>query len=239
MSKFFNKDKLYKDYYKCIQLEKLIKNNGDSYIKVRLLNKSGIIDGYIWEMIDFYKDRIKEGSTYAIKSKKEIYNNNSILNIKHLNKVDGGRYNRYSYNKSNITVSTEKVFEYYYNEVINLILKYPNPIIKMISKFYLKNKKKLLSLELMRYKSVCIKHAEVLAKSYHKNINLDLCIVIILIDKIPNLDSLFYDIKKIDQKYYEIIELYRMNHKEFIKKHKYIVDLISYNFKKEKVFKTK
>ena len=164
---------------------------------------------------------------------------NKILNIKHLNKVDGGRYNRYSYNKSNITVSTEKVFEYYYNEVINLILKYPNPIIKMISKFYLKNKKKLLSLELMRYKSVCIKHAEVLAKSYHKNINLDLCIVIILIDKIPNLDSLFYDIKKIDQKYYEIIELYRMNHKEFIKKHKYIVDLISYNFKKEKVFKTK
>ena len=45
-------------------------------------------------------------------------------------------------------------------------------------------------------------------------------------------------IEKIDIKYYNLIKMYMMNDKEFIKKYKYIVDLISYNFNNQMFFKT-
>ena len=237
MTQSFNKDKLLKDYYQCIQFQKLRKTNSEAYVKMRLINKNGVFDGYIWDMVDFYNNRIKEGDIYAIKAREELYNDRIILNIKHLNRVDGGRYDKYNYNSNNIKLSKKKLVEYYYDELIDLISIHEDPIINAILDFYIKNKKKLLNLNLLRHKTMCIKHLNILHKNYDRKIDFNLCVIIILIDRVQA-DLLISKIKKIDLKYYKIIQFYILNHKEFIKKYKYIVDLISYNLSNEKIFKT-
>jgi hypothetical protein len=233
----FNKDKLSKKYYKCIKVQRLQKNNGDSYLKLRLMNSNGIIDAYLWDMVSFYERRINQDGIYAVKAKEEVYNDNKVLNIKNINSVAQDRYDKYSYISKDVELSSQKVAEYHYNELINLISMFPHPVIKMIHQYFVENKDEVLFSNLIEHKRICIKHVIMLDANYRKKINQDLCIVLILIDRLE-IDSLIKKIKKIDTEYYSSINSYSINDKEFIKKYKYIVDLIRYNFNNEKFFKT-
>ena len=237
MPSSFNKDKLSKDYYKCIQVQHLKKNNGSSYLKIRLVNKSGMINAYLWDMINFYAKEIIEERVYAIKAKEEVYNDERILNIKHIKPADNDRYDKYGYNPQKINLSKKKISEYQYNELMSLLSNYSNPIIEIIMDFYLGNKKIIINSGLLEHKQICMQHITMLDSNYRKKINQDLCVIIILIDRLK-IDSLMGKIKKIDIKYYNLIKMYMMNDKEFIKKYKYIVDLISYNFNNQMFFKT-
>ena len=237
MSPSFNKDKLTKKYYKCIKVQRLKKNNGDPYIQLRLINSNQIIDGYIWDMISLYEKRINEDSIYAIKAKEELYNDNKVLNIKSINLVDDDRYNKYHYSSKNINLSSQKILEYHYDELINLISSYSHPVIKIIHQYFVKNKHEILFSGLTEQKRICIKHIIMLDANYRKKIDLNLSIVLILIDRLE-LEFIIKKIKGIDIEYYKNISLYTINDKEFIKKYKYIVDLIRYNSNNEKFFKT-
>ena len=237
MPRSFKKDKFLKDYYKCIHYQKLIKKDSAPYIKIRLLNSKGVFDAYLWDMIDFYKDRIKEGYIYAIKAKQEIYNNKITLNIKHINLVNGGKYDKYNYDIKKTELSNQELTKYYYNELIDLISIHSDSTINAISDFYIKNKKDLLNLDLLKHKTICIKHLNMIYDDYNYEISFNLYLTIILIDRIQ-IDTLIPQIKKLNKEYYEVVSLYVLNHKEFIKKYKYIVDLISYNLSNEKFFKT-
>ena len=237
MSKLLNKDKLYKDYYQCIQATRMSKRNGDFYLKIKLINKDGVIDGFLWNILDVFEKRVRGGDIYAIKAKKEIYNKRSVLNIKSINPVSYFRYKKYGYNKNNIIISKKKMLISNYIELIDLVSKYSNSIIRLIKKYFESNKQELFNLHIISHKLTCIKHIEMLHIDCHRKINLDLSIIIILLDRIHNADSLMLEIEKIDKHLYKLIQLYKTRDKEFIKKYKYIVDLITYNLNNEKFFK--
>jgi len=236
MPQSLNRDKLIKDYYKCIQLQTLKKNNGSPYLKIRLLNDCGIIDGYLWDMIDFYAKKINQNSIYAIKAKKEIYNNEKVLHIKNINLVLKNNYDRYGYSSKKISLSNKKLSEYYYDKLMDSISSYSNPAIKLIVDFYKEMKDDIIKSHLLCYKQICIKHLFMLNENSQFKIDQDLCIILILIDRLE-IDLLMREMKKNNIKYYNMIKLYRKNDKEFIKKYKYIVDLIRYNFDNEKSLK--
>ena len=69
MPRSFKKDKFLKDYYKCIHYQKLIKKDSAPYIKIRLLNSKGVFDGYLWDMIDFYAEKINEEEIFLLPPK--------------------------------------------------------------------------------------------------------------------------------------------------------------------------
>ena len=72
-------------FYRCINFNKLLKNDGSPYIKISLINSSEYIDGYLWSMLNIYEKRINKGDIYAVKAIKEDYNGIPVLNIKSIN----------------------------------------------------------------------------------------------------------------------------------------------------------
>ena len=102
MSTSLKKEKFHRGFYRCVNFNKLLKNDGTPYIKLRLINSSEYIDGYLWSILDIYEKRISKGCVYAVKAIKEKYNGISILNIRYINKITDQRYKIYNYTSKDI-----------------------------------------------------------------------------------------------------------------------------------------
>ena len=236
--KSFYKDKLIKDYYKCTQVEYLKKKDSSPYIKLCLLNNKGLFDGYLWNMVEFFADKVNEDEVYAIKAKEEIYNNAKVLNIQNIKPIVNGNYDKYGYTLDKLSISRKQISKFHYNSLLESVSLYRNKTIDLILEFYTKNKNEIITSDLLNHKYNCFKHMLVLSENYGTKIDKKLCIILILIDRLST-GSLIEKIKLVNIKYYNLIKFYQANDKEFIKKYKYIVDLISYNFNNESFFKTK
>ena len=236
MPHLFNKDKLLTNYYKCIQIQHLKKKNGTPYIKACLINKRGVINAYLWDMVEFYAKDIKKDQIYAVKAKEEIYNNEKVLNIRHIKPVIDSRYRRYGYDLDCINITDKKMSKFFYNNLIEIMDSYSNKTIKVIREFYIKNKYKMINSKLLGYKQIALKQLSIIYENYETKVDQELCVILILIDRL-NIELLMDEIRRINSQHYNSIKLYRINDKEFIKKYKYIVDLISYNFNNEGFFK--
>ena len=120
-------------------------------------------------------------------------------------------------------------------EIVKILKSYQNKIINQILKHLLTDKDFFESNFSFYYKILSIKHILMLKRMSFKKIRVDLCILIILIDRIDvnNFNILKTIDKYLIKKDYLLIETYVLNKKEFIKKYKFIVDLIEYNFKNQ------
>ena len=77
---------------------------------------------------------------------------------------------------------------------------------------------------------MCLKYFQLIESALHREIDSNLYIYIILIDRLDvDINPLILKIKKYSDMLYEALYLYLNNNKGFIKKYKSIVDLINDN----------
>ena len=117
------REKFHRGFYRCINFNKFVKNDGSPYIKIRLVNTSEYIDGYLWSMLDIYEKRIKKGDVYAVKAIKEKYNGISILNIRYINRITDNRFKRYNYISEDISPSKKTIQNINFDEFNNILTK--------------------------------------------------------------------------------------------------------------------
>ena len=222
---------LKKNFYKCLSVTENTKKNGEPYLFLRLENKDSIIDGYMWENIDIYKDVVFEDGVYAIKYQIDTFNRVSVLNIKNISLVEGSRYRKYGYNKSMVTMSPSKRNDFYLTEISKFILSRADKSLAALNDFIIVNKRKILLSRLVESKYLTLRYFKMVEKTLTSKADSKLFIHIIL------LHGLSLDIKSLLEKLntnsrlYEGLNLYANNNKGFIKKYKFIVDFIDDNLK--------
>jgi len=223
---------LSKDYFKCLSITKNIKKDGNPYLFLKLQNSRQIIHGYLWNNLELYQSKIKVDCVYAIKYQNDIYNGLKVLNIKNINQVEGDRYKRYNYSSKTVLMTMTAKNNYFFNEISNFILNRNNASMKILLEFLNKNKKIIISSKLTEQKYICLEYFYLLEKTLDKQIDSNLYIYIIIIDRLNlNVDSLISKVKKQSEPLYKSLFLYLNDNKGFIKKYKYIVDFIDDNFK--------
>ncbi len=90
----------------------------------------------------------------------------------------------------------------------------------------------ILSTKLAKQKYICLQHFSLIEKTLNKEIDSDLSVYIIIIDRLGlNINPLMLKVKKCSVALYDALFLYSNNNKGFIKKYKYIVDFIDDNLK--------
>ena len=224
-----------RNFYTCINKTILKKKNGDKYLLLKLINQDEMIDGYLWGNISFFENKIKNGETLAIKGVIDNYLDETVINIKNISIATEKRYDKYGFSKKSMKIDISKSNEIYINEIIKITSTYRNKSINEILNYISGNKILFKSKFSFYYKILSIKHLLLLKSMSFKDIKFYLCIIVILIDRI-NLDKndfLTFLSKRLYKKDYLVIESYLLNKKEFIKKYKFIVDLIDYNFKNQ------
>ena len=223
---------LSKDYFKCLSITKNIKKDGNPYLFLKLQNSRQIIHGYLWNNLELYQSKIKVDCVYAIKYQNDIYNGLKVLNIKNINQVEGDRYKRYNYSSKTVLMTMTAKNNYFFNEISNFILNRNNASMKILLEFLNKNKIIIISSKLTEQKYICLEYFYLLEKTLDKQIDSNLYIYIIIIDRLNlNVDSLISKVKKQSEPLYKSLFLYLNDNKGFIKKYKYIVDFIDDNFK--------
>ena len=223
---------LSKDYFKCLSITKNIKKDGNPYLFLKLQNSKEIIYGYLWNKLELYQSKIKVDCVYAIKYQNDIYNGLKVLNIKNINQVEGDRYKRYNYSSKAVLMTMTAKNNYFFNEISNFILNRNNVPMKILLEFLNKNKKIIISSKLTEQKYICLEYFYLLEKTLDKQIDSNLYIYIIIIDRLNlNVDSLISKVKKQSEPLYKSLFLYLNDNKGFIKKYKYIVDFIDDNLK--------
>ena len=221
---------LKRDYFKCLSVAKNTKKNGEPYLLVKLQNRKGIICGYIWEKIDLYKERIKANGLYAIKFQEDVYNDSKVLNIKNINSIKDSRYEKYGYSNELLLINDKIINDYFFNEISSFILKRNNSLMDILLAFIKKNKKIILSSGYMEHKYLCLEYFQLIRNTLNTDLNSDLYIYFILIDRIDlDINSLAIKVKKYSRTLNEALLLYSNDNKGFIKKYKSIVDLINDN----------
>jgi len=111
-------------FYQSIFKEKKISKNGDYYIDLFLKDKTGKINGKIWNFIDFYDSAFKEGDLVAVKGEIKKYRKTLYLEVNHISLLDSIRYGKYGFDDTNlcptIDVSPNIVFSKIKKEISNL-----------------------------------------------------------------------------------------------------------------------
>ena len=226
-----------KDYFQCLSVLKLKKKNKEQYLKIKLVNRKGIFASYLWDFIDFYEERIQVGSIYAVKFISESYNDQKVIKIKNIKLIENESFKKYGYSDDTVLVSKNDASKYYYKEIVGFLEKYNSKSIREITDWVKRNKKIFMDTGHIEEKVLCLESLSALFEKFNDKINFELSIIIILLHKI-NLKK-NNSILNFNKKYLNDVELYKNDNKGFIKKYKYIVDLVDYNFSNYKIINTK
>ena len=212
------------DFFQCVDFYLLKKKNGEEYIKLKLANSKGIYDSYLWNNLNIYKNRIKKKSIYAVKAKTEVYNMSTILNVKNIKKIDNDIYNKYGYTPKAVKITKNIKNQFYFNEIVNIASKYNNHTLNEILGFYKKNKNYFIEGESLEKKLNTIKYIVISHESSFSEYMMDEYICAILLYGVNKslLDQFYLNLESDD-----LINLYTNHEKEFIKKYKIIVDLMT------------
>ena len=218
-----------KDYFQCLSIQKFKKRNQEEYLYLRLKSANGIINGYLWDMVEHFEKRIISGEVYAIKYEEDLFQNKKVIKVKNILPVNARSFDKYGFKSNQIKVSNNEINRYYYDEIINLLLNYKSTSISSLLIWVGKNKKILIKNGYLEHKFLCLEQLNVLINNFNQNVDIDLCVSIIILDRLDiNVDSILL---KFNDGQADDVSLYLKDNKGFIKKYKYIVDLIEYNFR--------
>jgi len=164
-------------FYQSIFKEKKISKNGDYYIDLLLKDRTGQINGKIWNFTDFYETVFEEGNLVAVKGEIKKYRKTLFLEISHISMLDPNRYKKYGFNGDNICPSIDippniifskikkeikSLKEPFKTLVLNVYDNYEEKIKQYPDDLFLSNYNKKGSLVLKIYRALS------LIKSFHK-----------------------------------------------------------------------
>lgn len=216
----------HKDYFKCLSVKENTKKNGENYLYLKLQNKDTIIDGYLWNNVEFYKSRLVDNRIYAVKFELDSYNKLEVLNIKNINLVLNSNYRRYGYRASMVKMSLAKKNLYDYDQILKFI-DYFNDITFDLLKVHIStNKSKYLRSGTLEYRLFTLKYLKLIEQNSGIPVNIIYPFVVLLNGMNLDLDKLLLSIKDVNEVLYDELCLFIRSNKAFIKKYKFIVHLI-------------
>ena len=119
--------------------EKNISKNGDYYIDLFLRDRTGIINGKIWDFISFYDKAFSEGDIVAIKGIVKRYREKLFLEINNITLLDPNRYKKYGFNHSDIhpelTIATNSIFNKIKKVIFSLDPPYKNILLDIYERY--------------------------------------------------------------------------------------------------------
>ena len=218
---------LYKDYYKCLSIVENTKKNGEDYLYLKLQNKEAIIDGYLWNNIHIYKQKIVSNQIYAIKYELDRYNNLEVLNIKNINPVLDNNYRRYGYSPSMVKMSPAKKNQFDYDQILKFIEGLNDVSFNFLKIHITANKSKYLKSGKLECKLFILRYLKLIEETSNKRLDVLYPFIVLLEDMHLDIDQLLLNLKGVNEVLFEELSLYNKKNKAFIKKYKFIVDLIN------------
>ena len=145
ISKFKEGDTV-QGFYLCVEKHLRHTRAGDLYLDLVLKDRTGQVQGKVWDKVEKFHQKFSSGDAVAIKGDVELFIDRPQLNVKRINKATVQNYARYGFDPALVIPTAEDDPKDMWKEINAIIGKMENlNLKKLCHNIYLENKEKLLT----------------------------------------------------------------------------------------------
>lgn len=145
ISKFKEGDTV-QGFYLCVEKHLRHTRAGDLYLDLVLKDRTGQVQGKVWDKVEKFHQKFSSGDAVAIKGDVELFIDRPQLNVKRINKATVQNYARYGFDPALVIPTAEADPKDMWKEINAIIGKMENlNLKKLCHNIYLENKEKLLT----------------------------------------------------------------------------------------------
>ncbi len=145
ISKFKEGDTI-QGFYLCVEKHLRHTRAGDLYLDLILRDRTGQVQGKVWDKVADFNEKFASGDAVAIKGEVDLFLERPQLTVKRINKATVQNYARYGFDPALVMPTAEADPKVMWKELISLIRKMKNPYLKKLChNIYSENKEKLFT----------------------------------------------------------------------------------------------
>ena len=193
-------------FYLCVEKHLRHTRSGDLFLDLQLRDKTGSINGKIWDNVDKLNEKFNVGDPVAVSGNVDSFKERPQLIVKKINRASVQYYGRYGYDPSLIVPASSKNPNDMWKAITKIIRSIkPNPLRKLVSMIYRENKEILLvhpaSIKMHHnYRSGFIEHVHSMAEiadqlAVHYQLDRDLLIAGVFLHDIGKIIEISSDLE--------------------------------------------
>jgi len=133
-------------FYLCVEKHLRHTRAGDLYLDLVLRDRTGQVQGKVWDKVADFNDKFSRGDAVAIKGEVDFFMDRPQLTIKRINKATVQNYARYGFDPALVMPTAHADPKDMWKGIISFIKKIRNPHLKKLChNVYFENKEKLLT----------------------------------------------------------------------------------------------
>ena len=129
ISKFKEGDSI-QGFYLCVEKHLRHTRSGDLYLDLILRDRTGQVQGKVWEKVSDFNEKFSSGDAVAIKGEVDIFMDRPQLTVKRINKATVQNYARYGFDPALVVPTANADPNKMWKEITTLIGKIKNPFLK-------------------------------------------------------------------------------------------------------------
>ena len=193
-------------FYLCVEKHLRHTRSGDLFLDLPLRDKTGSINGKIWDNVDKLNEKFNAGDPVAVSGNVDYFKERPLLIVKKINRASVQYYGRYGYDPSLIVPASSKNPNDMWKAITKIIRSIKStPLQKLVSMIYHENKEILLvhpaSVKMNHnYRSGFIEHVLSMAEIadqlvVHYQLNRDLLIAGVFLHNIGKIIEISSDLE--------------------------------------------
>ena len=193
-------------FYLCVEKHLRHTRSGDLFLDLQLRDKTGSINGKIWDNVDKLNEKFNVGDPVAVSGNVDSFKERPQLIVKKINRASVQYYGRYGYDPSLIVPASSRNPNDMWKAITKIIRSIKsNPLRKLVSMIYRENKEILLvhpaSVKMHHnYRSGFIEHVLSMAEianqlAVHYQLDRDLLIAGVFLHKIGKIIEISSDLE--------------------------------------------
>ena len=132
-------------FYLCVEKHLRHTRSGDLFLDLQLRDRTGSINGKIWDNVDKLNEKFNAGDPVAVSGNVDSFKERPQLVVKKINRASVQYYGRYGYDPSLIVPASSKNPNEMWKAITKIIRSIKsNPLRKLVSMIYRENKEILL-----------------------------------------------------------------------------------------------
>ena len=132
-------------FYLCVEKHLRHTRSGDLFLDLQLRDRTGSINGKIWDNVDKLNEKFNAGDPVAVSGNVDSFKERPQLIVKKINRASVQYYGRYGYDPSLIVPSSSENPKDMWKAITKIIRSIKsNPLRKLVSMIYRENKDILL-----------------------------------------------------------------------------------------------
>ncbi len=203
ISKFKEGDSI-QGFYLCVEKYLRHTRSGELYIDLTLKDRTGQVQGKVWEKVADFNEKFSSGDAVAIKGEVDYFMDRPQLTVKRINKATVQNYARYGFDPALVVPTANADPNKMWKEINGIMGKLKNPFLrKLCQQIYSVNKEKLLTYPASvsmhhNYRSGFLEHTLSMTKmsvqlAPHYHLDSDLVITGVLLHDIGKLKEIESD----------------------------------------------